>query len=165
MKNDHLKPDEIGGFDALTGDRRMAALEHLSGCSTCRVACLADNQASVFALLARVTVPEEKLEQLSARIEAALDGVAPGVQVRRSPFHRIASIAASLLLAVVLGAVMWNHEAPQPVASFAEIEALGVDEDVPGIRLVATPGEQPQVLDLSIGGTQILMIFDESIEL
>jgi hypothetical protein len=165
MKNDHLNPEEILGFDALTGDRRVAALEHLCGCSTCREACLASDEAGVFALLSRVAIPQEKLDQLSLRIDAALDDVRPAVPIRRNPFHRVASIAASVLLAAVLGAVMWNHEAPEPVVSFADIEALGVEEAISGIRLVSTPGDRPQVLDLSIGGTQILMIFDESIEL
>ena len=162
--SDHLRQEEILGFDALLGDRRATALEHLCECASCRAECLAASETSVFALLSRAPLPEEKLEQLSARIETALDELQAPLPVRRRVF-RIASIAASLLLAAVLGAVMWTHEVPARGTMFAELEPLGVDEDVAGIRLVSTPGGEAQVLDLSIGETQILMIFDESIEL
>lgn len=163
---EHLQQHEIVGFDALADNRRAAALDHLQGCAACRAAWLAQGGSRVFALLARVPLPEDRLEQLSERVDAALDGLQQRLPARRGVF-RVASIAASLLLAAALGAVLWNHELPvEQVATLDEIEALAPpDEEVAGIRLVATPGGEAQVLDLSIGGTQILMIFDESIEL
>ena len=162
MMRDHLRQDEIFGFDALLGDRRAAALEHLCECASCRAECLAHSETSVFSLLSRAPLPEERLEQLSARIGTALDELKTPLPRR---VFRVASIAASLLLAAALGAVMWNHEVPARGVTFAELDPAGAEEDVAGIRLVATPGGEAQVMDLSIGETQILMIFDESIEL
>ena len=164
MMNEHLHRHEIAGFDELAGERREAALDHLGACAECRAAWLADDDSRVFSLLARAPLAEEKLAQLSKRLDAAIDELQPRVAGRRGVF-RVASIAASLLLAAVLGVVMWNHELPARIATVEEIEALPADEEVAGIRLVTTPDGEAQVLDLSIGGTQILMIFDESIEL
>ncbi len=164
--SDHLQPHQLAAFDALADDQRAAALDHVRECAVCRAAWLAEDGSRVFALLARAPLPEHRLERLSERVDAALDRLEPRVPVRRGMF-RVASIAASLLLAAVLGAVLWNHELPaEPVAVLDEIDALPpLDEGVAGLRLVASPGGEAQVLDLSIGGTQILMIFDESIEL
>ena len=163
--NDHLQRHQLTAFDALADDQRAAALDHVRECAVCRAAWLAEDGSRVFALLARAPLPEDRLERLSERVDAALDRLPPRVPARRDMF-RVASIAASLLLAVALGAVLWNHELPaERVVAVDETDMLPpLDEDVAGIRLVASPGEA-QVLDLSIGGTQILMIFDESIEL
>jgi hypothetical protein len=164
MMNEHLNQHEIAGFDALADERRDAALDHLRECGVCRTAWLADDESRVFSLLARAPLAEEKLAQLSDRLDAAIDELQPRGPVRRGVF-RVASIAASLLLAAVLGVVMWNHELPARIATVEDIAPLPFDEEIAGIRLVTTPGGEAQVLDLSIGGTQILMIFDESIEL
>ncbi len=164
--NDHLQRHEIAGFDALVDDPRAAVLDHVRECAVCRAAWLAEDGSRVFALLARAPLPEDRLEQLSERVDAGLDRLELGVPARRGMF-RLASIAASLLLAAALGAVLWNHE--PPAKQVAALDAIDVppplEEEVAGIRLVASPGGEAQVLDLSIGGTQILMIFDESIEL
>ena len=164
--NDHLQRHEIAAFDTLANDQRATALDHVRECAVCRAEWLAEDGSRVFALLARAPLPEERLERLSERVDAALDQLEPRVPARRVVF-RVASIAASLLLAAALGAVLWNHELPaEPVAVLDETDVLPLfEEDVAGIRLVASPGDEAQVLDLSIGGTQILMIFDESIEL
>lgn len=161
--SEHLRQDEISGFDGLSDARRRSALDHLAGCAECRAYWLADDDARVFSLLARTPIPEDRLEQLSERIDTALDELQSGRPARRRMFG-VASIAASLLLAAVFGAALWDHELP--ASATAEIEPLvSADEDVAGIQFVDTAGENAQVLDLSIGGTQVLMIFDESIEL
>jgi len=166
MMSDHLRRHQFAAFDALADDQRGAALDHLRECAVCRAAWLAEDGSRVFALLARVPFPEDRLERLSERVDAALDGLEARVPAQRGVF-RVTSIAASLLLAVALGAVLWNHELPaNRVAGLDPISVLPpFEEDVAGIRLVASPGGEAQVLDLSIGGTQILMIFDESIKL
>ena len=164
--NDHLQRHQIAAFEALADDQRAAALDHVCECAMCREAWLAEDGSRVFALLARAPLPKDRLEQLSERVDRALDRLEPRVPARRDVF-RVASIAASLLLAAVLGAMLWNHEMPaKRVAELDEIDMLPpLEEEVAGIRLVATPGGEAQVLDLVIGETQILMIFDESIEL
>jgi len=167
--SEHLRQDEISAFDTLADERRRAALEHFAECAACRAGWLAEDGARVFSLLARAPIPQRRLEQLSERIDTALDGLRPRRPARRRLFGA-ASIAASLLLAAVLGAVLWDHELPVgDVSAVAEIDALGLpaqaEEELAGIQFVDTDGKDAQVLDLSIGGTQVLMIFDDSIEL
>lgn len=166
MMNDHLQPNEIAGFCALSDERRGVALDHLGECAACRGTWLADDGSRVFSLLARSPIPEDRLEQLSERVDAALGELQPRVAARRGLF-RVASIAASLLLAAVLGAVLWNHEWPaERLARVGRIEALlPLDEEIAGMQVVETPSEDAQTLSLKVGETQILMIFDESIEL
>jgi len=164
--SEHLQAHEITGFDGLSDERRDAALEHLGACATCRAGWLAEDGSRVFSLLSLAPIPEDRLEQLSRRVDAALEETAPRVAAIGGIF-RVASIAASLLLAVVLGAALWTHELPS--AALAAADSLAgseePEEEIAGIRLVGTPGGEARVLDLSIGGTQILMIFDESIQL
>ena len=164
--SDHLQRHEIAGFDALVDGQRAAVLDHVSECAVCRTAWLGEDGSRVFALLARAPLPEDRLEHLSERVDAALNRLELGGPARRGMF-RLASIAASVLLAAALGAVLWNHEPPaKQIAVLDAIDVLpALEEEVAGIRLVASPGDEAQVLDLMIGGTQILMIFDESIEL
>jgi len=158
----HLDRELIEGFESISDAARETALVHLRGCAGCRAAWIADEPSRVFALLSRAPVPEQRLELLSQRVAAA---VAPRERTPR--WYGAASIAASLLLAAVLGAVLWSHELPQQ--SIARIEEIGSPGRMPlediGARLVALPGEESRVLDLTIGETQVLLIFDESIEL
>lgn len=164
--SEHLQQHEILGFDAFVDERRAQALDHLRACATCRAAWLAEDGSRVFSLLARAPISEDRLEQLSGRLDAALDELQPRRAERRGMF-RVASIAASLLLAAVLGAVLWNHEFPSAtVVTVERIEALAQPhEEVAGIQFVDMLGDDARVLDLIIGGTQILIVFDESIEL
>jgi len=165
MMNDHLQPNEIAEFYALADERRDAALDHLGECAACRAAWLAADGSRVFSLLARSPIPEDRLEQLSRRLDTALDELQPRGAARG--LFRVASIAASLLLAAVLGAVLWNHEGPaERVARMEQIDVLPpLDEEIAGMQVVETPSEDSQTLSLKVGETQILMIFDESIEL
>ncbi|NIM01148.1 MAG: hypothetical protein GTO30_01205 [Acidobacteria bacterium] len=162
---EHPKQAEIVGFDALARDRREAVLAHVADCASCRAAWLAEDGSRLFSLLSHAPIPEPKLRELSARVGAAVDRLTP--QATRRLRFRIASIAASLLLAAVLGGVLWNHEWPTGrVATMDEIEALPLlDEEVAGMQVIETSGENAQVLNLNVGGTEIVMIFDESIDL
>jgi hypothetical protein len=117
-------------------------------------------------LLSRAEIPEQRLNELSVRVSRAVDGLETAPAQRRMGFGA-AAIAASVLLAAFVGAALWTHEIPQgPHARLENIVPLQpLDEGVAGMRLVASPGEEAQVFDLKIGETQVLMIFDESIEL
>ncbi len=165
MMGEHLTQAEIAGFDAMTEERRSVVLEHVAECPACRAAWLEEDGSRLFSLLSRAPVPEPRLEERSARVGSALDELAPAATGRLR--FRIASIAASLLLAAVLGGVLWNHEWPDGrAATPGQIESLPVlNEEVAGMQVVETPGEDSQVLNLNVGGTQIVMIFDESIDL
>ncbi len=161
----HIEQAEITGFDTLGDDRRNLVLTHVAECSSCRAAWLVEDGSRLFSLLSRTPIPEHRLDELSARVSAAVNDLTPST-ARRHRFHA-AAVAASLLLAAVLGGVLWNHEWPsEQAATMHRIEALPVlDDEVAGMQVVETPGRDSRVLDLKVGGTQILMIFDESIDL
>ncbi|NIM61554.1 MAG: hypothetical protein GTO30_07840, partial [Acidobacteria bacterium] len=109
--NEHLPNHALTAFDSLADERRAGVLDHVRACAECRAAWLAADSSRVFALLGRMPIPGRELDRLSARLDAALDREPPRIRPRR--FLRVASIAASLLLALVLGAVLWNQE-PTP---------------------------------------------------
>lgn len=153
----HLGRPEIEAFDSLGDEARGTALAHLRDCAGCRVLWLAEEPSRVFALLAQATIPADRLERLSARIDAE-------IRPARRRWLGAASIAASVLLAALVATVSWNHALP--VASIAAVGSLEPgDADAMGTRLVALPGDDARVVDLTIGETQVLLIFDESIEL
>jgi len=164
--SDHLSRHRIEDYDSLSAERRADVLEHVRDCAGCRTAWLAEDDSRLFALLAHAPIPEHKLDQLSARIDAAIDRVEPRIRTRRLGYAA-ASVAASLLLAAVLGAVLWNHETPAPMLTHLDeiVVQPALEEEIAGIKLVASPDDEAQVLDLKLGETQVLMIFDESIEL
>jgi len=166
----HLEPHQIEGFESLPGDARDVALAHLRDCGACRAAWIADEPSRVFALLSTVKIPEGRLEQLSERVAAEID---PG-RARASKIsgparlYGAASIAASLLLAAVLGAVLWTRELPsEPIVRLEEVGTLlPLPLESMDTRLVALPqNDDSSWFDLNIGETQVLLIFDESIEL
>ena len=164
--SDHLSQLEITGFDALPEARRESALDHLGGCTACRVNWLAEDPARVFSLLGGAPIDEQRLDELSARVSAAVDALEP-VPVPRRSWGRVASIAASLVLAVGLGAVLWNQQPVQTaVALPIDILPAALEEELAGMELVTSPGDDARVLTLDLGETtQVLMIFDEAIEL
>ena len=57
----------------------------------------------------------------------------------------------------------------QPVGVFVEIlQRAGLRAEVSlaqGVELVASPGDEARVVDLTIGETRVVMIFDEALDL
>ena len=165
--SDHLPTQTLREFEAMGATARDAALAHMEGCAACRKLWLAHDPVRAFALLSRAPIPETALDRLSGRIAAAVDSLDPRSRFAGRRWFGAAAVAASMLLAALVGALLWTHEMPEEqVARIDEIGFLQplVDE-VAEMRLVAIPGDQAQVFDLTIGETQVLMIFDESIEL
>lgn len=164
--SEHLSQLEMAGFDELSDARRESALDHLGGCTACRVTWLEEDPARVFSLLGRAPIDEQRLDELSARVSSAVDALEPATAAGRS-WWRVASIAASLVLGVGLGAVLWNQQPVQTaVALPIDILPATLEEELAGMELVTSPGDDARVLTLDLGETtQVLMIFDEAIEL
>lgn len=164
MMHSHPDSDALRRFDELEGDERDSLLRHVTGCAGCRERFLAPDPSRAFALLCLAAVPEEALERLSRRIDEAI-----------RPAHwtyRYASVAASLLLAAVLGGYLLTRPATAPVASLAgpRIEfveagpAIESETAAGSIELVSSPGNA-QVLDLTVGETQVVMILDAAMDI
>lgn len=114
-----------------------------------------DDSSRLFGLLADQEIPADRLDQLSESVRDAIDQQISdrGALASRRRRGLGWSVAASLLLAAALTGVTL-------------IPQTGTDSsaDSPAFELLSSPG-QAQVVDLSVGDIQIMMIFDEAIDL
>jgi hypothetical protein len=115
-------------------------------------------------MLSTREVPEDLLESVSEGVFAAIDsGIAARPGVSRAWNLRVAgALAAGILLA--LGMVFFTggtSEVGSPVQSVADIVEIA-----PGasLALLDTPGEA-RVVDLTMGETRVVMIFDQELDL
>jgi len=150
----------------LPPDRYREVVAHVAECSRCRAIFLAEDPSRAFALLALASPPAAALERLSRGVREGVNAAA----VRRRPRPRIAiaSLAASLLLAGFLGGFLLRQEVPVPLPAVAAgilaEGALPADQPASGVELLSSPGDA-QVMELAIGDTQVVMIFDEALDI
>jgi len=164
----HPDPGRYERFDAQPEEARSELLRHAAACGTCRDRLLREDPSRLVALLALSALPAPALERLSAGLDRELERGAP----RRSTWRALpgaAAVAASLFLAGFFGFYLWR--APRPEASFAAVPSsapatVARERRAPasGVQLISSPGEA-QVLDLTIGETQVTMIFDEALDI
>ncbi len=164
----HPGPERFERFDSLDAPARLELLRHVRGCTDCRRRLIADDPSRVFALLAVEPLPDEALDRVSRGVSRSLDALErPG----RRQWYAVASIAASLLLAGYLGLQLWGPGKARQLApaELAEIERI-LDEHeqkhtpLRSIVLLSTPGTA-RVVDLSLGDTRVVMIFDADLEI
>jgi len=145
---------------------REQILRHVSGCRACRDRLVELDPGALFALLSLRQPPAAALDDLSRRVSAEID--AERRPVARVRFAAVASLAASVLLAVALGVYFKRAPVNEPDPFRADLESylerLDRDSPVPGVELISSPGEA-QVVDFKIGDTQVVMIFDEALNL
>ena len=170
MMHDHLEPRELIDFDRLESTRREEALAHIEACADCRGRWLAEDPSRIFALLSLSPIPEVALDDLSARLGDAIDS-APDSRRPRPRLHAFTSIAASLLLAAAfLGYLSIRSTppigTPTALAPVAVVERIEQGEPRPteGVEVISSPGAA-QILELSVGETQVVMIFDEAMKI
>ena len=164
----HPDPALFERFDLLSAAKRSELLGHAAECGACRERLAEGDPSRLFALLAVQPLPGEALDRLGSGLDAALDRIAaPGPAPFR--FRAAAGLAASLALAGLLGAYLTLSPGPDPalVALPSTPPAmLAREREVPagGVQLISSPGEA-QVLELTIGETQVTMIFDEALDI
>jgi hypothetical protein len=168
----HLERQRILDLDSLAPAEREEALGHLVRCADCRGVLAADGTERLFSLLATERVPDAVLDRLSASVTAAVAAEEPA-RPRRLGFAA-ASVAASLLLAGLLGTYLLKSEvepppvpaavavAPVPAPAPAQAAPSGV-ETSSGFELV-TP-EEAEVVRVRIGDAELVMVFDEALAL
>jgi hypothetical protein len=140
---------------------RRALLVHLRGCPSCQAALAKEDPARLFALVALEPVPEGLLDRLSAGVAAQLDG--PTARGRRR--RGWGAIAASLLLAAVLGTYLLQGQGePSVPAGAMSAAASEPSSEEPAFELISSRGSA-EVVDLSVGGDRFVMIFDEGLDL
>ncbi len=161
----HLNEATLAAFAALDGEARRLAREHLAGCAACRFRLVGDDPARIFSLLGGMPVPRPVLDEVSRRVTAAVADRSAGSGVTRATRWRtVGVLAASLLLATLVGLPLvgppTSRRASGPVPS-VEFEAAAPRAAVDLVE----PAAGAQVFDLTVGDTQVVMIFDEGLEL
>jgi len=147
---------------------RLELLVHLRGCAHCREVLAGAEPERQFGLLRLEPIPDGILERVSDGVSAEL----AREERRPSGRHRLAwgALAASLLLAGMLGTYLWpgRDEAPLPDAATNRIDRLEpapVEPAVPASMIkVHSPGDA-DVVKVTVGDTELVMIFDEALDL
>jgi predicted anti-sigma-YlaC factor YlaD len=160
----HPAPELRAAAAGLPPEARREILRHVAECSACRKAYAASDPARLFGLLAAREVPAARLDEVSTAVAAAIDS---GARAGRSPHgsrtaRAAAAIAASLVLAVaslfVAGDRLRGERAAARLAGLVEITPPAT------LTLLESPGEA-RVMDLTMGDTQVVMIFDRELDL
>jgi len=152
-----IHPAPPGDWDLATGEERSSWLVHLAACPACRDSWIAGDASRIFSLLADQPAGDEAgeqivLDRLSANIRRSIRTDRPS-----GLWFRLAA-AAVLAGALLAPSAAWLFRertvAPVTTASYplADVEVL------------FTPGDA-QIIDMSVGDTQVVMIFDSRIEL
>jgi hypothetical protein len=170
----HPSPQRLSELETAAGQCRRELLEHVRDCAECRATVLAEEPSRLFALLSLDAVPPEILDRLSRRL-----GERPAAPRRAArPFGAMLSLAASIVLAGFLGAYLLSHppleiatlDAPPPAdpvwVSSRPPEPRDARHAGPihGVELLSSPGAGTLV-NLSVGETRVVMIFDEALKL
>jgi len=147
---------------------RSGLLEHLQSCPLCRAEVAATDPTRLFTLLGDPPVPAELLERVSTGAAAA---IAVERQRRTIRPWAMGAVAASLLVAGLFGAYLSNRPgveppAPLPVKSVLSEPKTAADASLPAgmIEVLESPGDA-DVVEMSVGDVQVVMIFDEALEI
>jgi hypothetical protein len=134
-------------------------LEHLRDCEACRDRAVANDPTVLFSLLALAPLPTALLDDLSAEVarRTGSDRSAYGALAGSVAWPRRAAAAAVFVLVLLSGyATLREHpEAPAPIAVSSRRADVAVE---PG-RGVS------QVIDLTVGETQIVMVYNGELKL
>ena len=134
-------------------------LEHLQGCAACRGSAAAHDPTILFSLLALTPLPEALLDDLSRDVarRAGSDRPTYGAFAETAAWPRRAAAAAVFVLALLSGyATLSERPAAPPSPSLSSRRA---NVDVESGRGVS------QVIDLTVGETQIVMVYNGDLNL
>ena len=145
-------------FASAAGESRRLMLTHLAECSPCRARVAADDPSILFALLAVAPMPAAVLDDVSRETarHAGLNREAFGSVAESAPGKRWVAVAAVLVVTLVCGYATLRERITEPVAI---VEQRRADVDV-------NPGSGvSQVIDLTVGETQIVMVYNGDLNL
>ena len=166
----HPSPERLTRVDDLPPEERERLLGHVRGCASCRSIWAATDPTRLFALLADQAIPQALLDSVSAGVVAGIDAQAPGSRGSEPAWARraVVAVAASVLLAFT--AVYFTSSGPRFDVREGMGEGVSRVADVHGITpgaqlvLLDSPGDA-QVMDLTVGETQVVMIFDREFDI
>lgn len=156
----------LDALDGPSSPERLAALGHLEACGDCRARWLDEEPARVFALLAVAAVPAEDLDRLTARLDEALaeprDARSHATRMRHGWAAGLA-LAAAAALACALGLYLGLREGAGPPLAAAPFEPVDARPMAAEVRVLSPAAAD--VINLQAGDTQVVMIFDEALDL
>ena len=144
-------------WDLATGTERAAWLEHVADCPDCRDTWLEGDPSRIFALLSDQPAGDEAGEQM------ALDRLSGSIRGTIRAGHP-ASLWFRLAAAAVLAGAMLVPSAAWLFRERPAAPVLAATYPLADVEVLSTPGDA-QIIDLSVGNTQVVMIFDSRIEL
>jgi hypothetical protein len=150
----------LSGFDALDEVERDEVRCHVSSCASCRTIWSEADPSRLFAILGTQSLPVASLDRLTARINEELDDLDAGPSAARRA-SGWASLAASVLLAALIGGYMISR----PETGIDQVAAAARDQGFGGSGIEVMTPVDAEVYDLMVGDTQIVMIFDERIDI
>ena len=164
--SDHPDPRLLIDREDMPAAERHEILTHLRGCANCRARLASRDPSLLFSVLALEPVPTDVLDRVSRRAEAAISREERRAATRRT--YAWGSLAASILVAGLLGAYFWTHrglDAPPPdrPAIVDVIPVPAADAAMPAgmIELLDSPGSA-DVVEMTVGDVEVVMIFDEA---
>jgi len=144
-------------WDLAASDERAGWLKHIASCPDCRDNWIDGDASRLFNLLsdepaADADREQETLDRLSENIHRQI-----GADRFPARWYRLAA-AAVLAMALLAPAAAWLfRDRPVPAVQTASFPLADVE-------VLSTPGDA-QIIDLSVGDTQVVMIFDSRLEL
>jgi hypothetical protein len=145
----HVDPGEL---DVASGEARRVLLEHVAACRACRAAAAAYDPSLLFALLALAPVPAAVLDAVSQDVLRRIEPPS-----RRAPLRAVAAAAAVVALASGVSIFLPGFE-PTPVTPLAAVVPRADVDVAPG-------GAVSQVVDFTVGDTQVVMVYNAELQL
>lgn len=145
--------------------------EHVDACGPCRDAWVAEDPSRVFALLALEPIDDAVLDAVSADVAREVRSWPSGRGVR--PWRRVAAIAAAVGLAGALFSLSRDRSLELAAGAALDGTRLEVAGAARGDEALATrasvfvrdsPGVA-DVVDVEMGDIQVVMIYDERLDL
>jgi hypothetical protein len=142
-----------------SGTARRAMLAHLAQCASCRNRAMEQDPSVLFSLLALAPVPEAALDDVSIEVArlAGRDRSPFGALAGVAAWPRSAAAAAAVVLALLCGYAMLREQPAAPRA--ISLTRARADVDVESGRGVS------QVIDLTVGETQLVMVYNGNLKL
>jgi hypothetical protein len=144
-------------------ETRLERLQHARDCAGCRERLLSGRPERLFALLALEAPPAAGLERMTSGVMQRIAGESAGRR-RRLHLKALVPAAASLILAGLFGIYTTLQSVGMPSGPLALEPFFEAGAPSDGIELISSPG-QAQVMEFTVGETQIVMIFDEALDI
>ena len=148
-------------FEAAEGAARAAMVDHLAACASCRYAVACHDPALLFALLSRVRVPVRVLDDVSRGVASGAGGgrISGADFWTGSAAARNAAAAAVLGLALLTGLATIRGRGPVPVQAPPGAAPAAATVEVRPDAAVS------QVVDLTVGQTRFVMVYNGNLRL